>query len=89
MGVKFRNHHPIGNLVVDFYCAASRLVIEIDGIAHDMGDNPARDERRDAWLRSKGYEIIRILATDVLGDPSEVAESLAMFCAANPPPSAA
>lgn len=88
LGVKFRNHHPIGNLVVDFYCAARRLVIEIDGISHDMGNNPARDTRRDAWLRSEGFEIVRISATDVLRDPAEVAESLALLCA-SPPPSAA
>ena len=88
LGVKFRNHHPIGNLVVDFYCANRRLGIEIDGISHDMGDNPARDLRRNGWLRSQGYEVIRIPATDVLRDPAEVAESLALLCA-SPPPSAA
>ena len=89
LGIKFRNHHPIGNLVVDFYCASKRLVIEIDGIAHDMGDNPERDVRRDAWLRSKGYDIVRIAAREVLRDPAEVAESLALLCSAAPPPSAA
>ena len=35
MGVKFRKQHPIGEFVVDFYCAEKRLGIEIDGIAHD------------------------------------------------------
>lgn len=89
LGVKFRNHHPLGNLVVDFYCASKRLVIEIDGISHDMGTNPGRDARRDAWLRSHRFEVIRIPATDVLRDPAEVAESLALHCAAKPPPSAA
>jgi very-short-patch-repair endonuclease len=88
LGIKFRNHHPIGNLVVDFYCAGKRLVIEIDGIAHDMGDNPAHDQRRDAWLRSQGFEVMRIPATEVLRDPAEVAESLALLCSAHPPPSA-
>jgi very-short-patch-repair endonuclease len=88
LGVKFRNHHPIGSLVVDFYCASKRLVIEIDGIAHDMGDNPERDQRRDAWLRSQGFEVMRIPATDVLRDPAEVAQSLARLCSAGPPPSA-
>jgi len=84
--VKFRNHHPIGRLVVDFYCASRRLVIEIDGIAHDMGDQPERDRRRDAWLRSEGFEIVRIPASDVLRDPAEIADSLALNCSAEPPP---
>lgn len=88
LGVKFRNHHPIGDMVVDFYCARVRLVIEIDGIAHDMGDNPQADQRRDAWLRSEGYEIVRIPATEVLANADAVADALAQLCAA-PPPSVA
>ena len=84
LGVKFRNHHPIGNLVVDFFCAKRRLVIEIDGISHTMGDVPARDQRRDAWLRSQGFEVVRTPATDVLRNAAEVADSLASLCA-NPP----
>src|SRR5215212_4194348 len=37
-GLKFRRQHPIGRCVVDFYCPATRLVIELDGIGHEMGD---------------------------------------------------
>ena len=48
MGVKFRKQHPVGEFSLDFYCAEKRLGIEIDGIAHDMGDNPERDIVRDA-----------------------------------------
>lgn len=88
MGLKFRNQHPLEKLVVDFYCASKRLIIEIDGIAHDMGDNPARDQKRDAFLRSLGYLVVRILASDVLRDPAEVAESIISLCIAKPPPSA-
>jgi very-short-patch-repair endonuclease len=33
-GLKFHRQHPIGSCIVDFYCAASRLVIEIDGGIH-------------------------------------------------------
>jgi very-short-patch-repair endonuclease len=34
-GLKFRRQHPLGNLIVDFYCAEHRLVIEVDGGIHD------------------------------------------------------
>jgi very-short-patch-repair endonuclease len=88
MGLKFRNQHPVEKMVVDFYCAKKRLIVEIDGIVHDMGDNPARDLRRDAFLRSLGYQIVRILASDVLRDPAGVAESIVSLCHAGPPPSA-
>jgi very-short-patch-repair endonuclease len=67
--LKFRRQHPIGPYVVDFYCAAARLAIEVDGASHDMGDRPAHDARRDAWLRRQGLRVIRFNAGDVMKDP--------------------
>ncbi|MFZ1476433.1 MAG: DUF559 domain-containing protein, partial [Sphingorhabdus sp.] len=54
----------------------ARLVVEIDGIAHDMGDQPGRDVKRDAWLHSKGLDCVRIAAEDILKDVSGVADGL-------------
>ena len=34
-GYKFRRQHPAGPYVLDFYCAALGLAIEVDGMAHD------------------------------------------------------
>lgn len=77
--VKFRRQHPVGPYVLDFYCAKSKLCVEIDGIGHDMGDRPARDVRRDSWLRDRGIEVIRIPATEVLADPQSVAEGMIRY----------
>jgi very-short-patch-repair endonuclease len=35
LGFRFRRHHPIGELVVDFFCYERMLAIEIDGAVHD------------------------------------------------------
>ena len=78
--VKFRRQHPLGLYVLDFYCASANLCIEIDGIAHDTGDRPERDARRDEWLREQGIEVMRILAADVLKSPIETAEALIRRC---------
>ena len=75
-GLKFRRQHPSGELGIDFYCSDANLVIEIDGISHDMGDRPQRDIRRDAWLKSEGLDIVRIPAADVLKDATAVADSI-------------
>ena len=75
-GVKFRRQHPSGKIGMDFYCLDARLVIEVDGFAHDTGDRPERDERRDAWLRSHNLETVRIPASEVLKDAVAVAESI-------------
>ncbi|PVE59653.1 hypothetical protein DC429_04460 [Arthrobacter sp. TPD3018] len=67
-GLKFRRQHPAGPFVLDFYCAAAMLAVEVDGEAHDRGDRPARDQWRDAMLAAHGIETLRIPARAVLAD---------------------
>ena len=78
--VKFRRQHSIEPYFLDFYCPKAKVCIEVDGIAHDMGDRPARDAERDSRLRDEGIETVRILATEVLADPHAIAESLVRYC---------
>ena len=85
MGLKFRKQHDAGNYVLDFYCHEVRLIVEIDGIAHDMGDRPGRDSKRDAEFTAKGFRVVRIPAVDVLRDPDQAAESIAAIGAARRP----
>ena len=75
-GVSFRRQHPIGGYRADFYCVAAKLVIEVDGISHDLGDRPAHDEARTEALTAKGYRIVRLPAADVLRDPDQAAASI-------------
>ncbi|WP_337185799.1 endonuclease domain-containing protein [Phenylobacterium sp.] len=70
----FRRQHPIRPYVLDFCCSPARLCVEIDGQGHGFGDRPARDEKRDAFLRSVGIEVVRIPASSVLDDPEAVVE---------------
>jgi very-short-patch-repair endonuclease len=79
--LKFRRQHPIGEYVLDFYCPSTKLAIEVDGAAHDLGDRPQRDERRTEWLKDQGIAVLRIPAKDVLRDPDEVADALIRLCA--------
>ena len=79
-GLKFRRQHPVGRFVLDFYCAAAKCGIEVDGIAHDMGDRPERDEVRDSFLKGQGIRVVRIAAGEVLADPAGVAEASVRLC---------
>jgi very-short-patch-repair endonuclease len=88
LGVKFRKQHPVGDYVVDFYCAEKRLAVEINGIAHDMGDRPARDGRRDEWLRTQDIDVLRLSAADVLKDVVGAADAIVGYCDHVPPPTA-
>ena len=76
LGLKFRRQFPVAGYVADFACVEVRLLIEIDGIAHDMGNRPGRDERRDASLAAKGWQIVRISAADILVDVTSTAVSI-------------
>jgi very-short-patch-repair endonuclease len=72
----FRRQHPIGPYVLDFYCAKARLAIEIDGIAHDMGDRSERDLRRNGWLEAQGIAVVRIRASELARDFDETADAV-------------
>jgi 5-methyltetrahydrofolate--homocysteine methyltransferase len=61
-GWKFRRQHPIGEYVVDFVCLAAGLVIELDGASHDHEVQFDYDERRQSWLESQGYKVLRFSA---------------------------
>ena len=76
IGLKFRRQFPIAGYVVDFACVEVRLLIEIDGISHDMGERPAYDARRDTLLAAKGWQVMRIPAKAVLADLTGIAASI-------------
>ncbi|WP_394889340.1 endonuclease domain-containing protein [Mesorhizobium sp. AaZ16] len=67
-GMRFRRQHPVGPYVLDFYCAASRLAVEVDGAVHDLLGQTHHDICRDAWLAGRGIRTLRIAASDVLED---------------------
>jgi very-short-patch-repair endonuclease len=75
-GLKFRKQHPLGPYTLDFYCPSAKLGIEGDGDSHSMGDNPARDRRRDAWLSEKGLQVLRYDAADVMRDVESVVTAI-------------
>ena len=86
---RFRRQAPIGPYVVDFACLRKRLVIEVDGGVHDVTEVALRDLKRDEWLASEGYRVLRIPAkrveTDIDGVVADIAKSIGVYV----PPGAA
>ena len=64
-GIKFRRQQPIGDYIVDFVAFEKRLVIEVDGGQH-AEEEKDNDMRRDEWLRSQGFRVLRFWNTEVL-----------------------
>lgn len=79
-GLKFRPQHPAGVYVLDFYCAAAKLAIEVDGFAHDSSIAVRRDARRSAFLRSQGVATLRVPAKAVLQDLEAAVTRIVEVC---------
>ncbi len=58
-GWKFRRQHPIGEYIVDFYCPAARLVVELDGSSHGFDQQLRYDEARQRYLEFRDYKVLR------------------------------
>ena len=58
-GRKFRRQHKIGPYILDFYCPAERIAVELDGAAHDHERAQLHDEVRTAFLADRGIKVIR------------------------------
>ncbi|MGH6694002.1 endonuclease domain-containing protein [Sphingopyxis sp.] len=82
-GVKFRRQHPLGRFVADFYAPDARMIVEVDGMAHDLGDRPERDLARDEWLRGQGFVVVRVAAAEVLRDVDAVVDGLVRLISAS------
>jgi very-short-patch-repair endonuclease len=75
-GTHFRRQAPIGHYVVDFFCPAKRLIIELDGGHHNEDATADRDSERQAWLEREGYRVVRFWNSDIAGDLNAVLERI-------------
>jgi len=55
LGLKFRRQHVLHGFIVDFYCAAERIVVELEGDVHDAPERVSYDDARAAFLEAAGY----------------------------------
>jgi very-short-patch-repair endonuclease len=73
LGARFRRQHPIGNYIADFACVPAKLIIEADGEHHNWFGN---DQRRDAWLVSQGWRVMRYTNHEIQWDLNEVCRGI-------------
>ncbi len=74
-GARFRRQHPVGPYVLDFACVAARLAVEADGGQHADSHH---DARRDAFLRARGWRMLRLWNNDILSNTEGVRAVIAM-----------
>ena len=79
-GFKFRRQHPAGRYILDFYCAAARLAIEVDGWGHENAGARQKDEVRSAFLRTQRIATLRVPAKVVLEEIEVAVARIAEVC---------
>jgi very-short-patch-repair endonuclease len=75
-GSHFRRQAPIGPYIVDFFCPAKRLIVELDGGHHNEDEEAQRDRVRQRWLEQQGYRVIRFWNSDIGGNLNGVLEAI-------------
>jgi very-short-patch-repair endonuclease len=56
---KFRRQHPIDPYVLDFYCPAVKLAVELDGSGHGYRLRETRDQAREEFLARQEIAVVR------------------------------
>ena len=73
-GLQFYRQKPLAGYIVDFYCAAAQLVIELDGSQHHAPEAIEYDRQRTRELEALGLRVIRFDNRQVLGELGAVLE---------------
>ncbi|MGY6744808.1 MAG: HsdR family type I site-specific deoxyribonuclease [Cecembia sp.] len=78
-GLKFRRQHQIGSYITDFYCHEKKLIVELDGEVHNNPERKKHDSKRDKFLISSGFNILRFSNEEVFNDIENVLKQIAGF----------
>jgi very-short-patch-repair endonuclease len=77
-GLHFHRQQIIGGFIVDFYCAAASVAIELDGPIHDS--QLESDRERDQVLSGLGIRTMRIRNDEVANDFETVLKRIVVAC---------
>ena len=83
-GVRFNFQRPIGPYICDFVARTPKLIVEVDGGQHAL--NVETDARRTAFLKMRGYRLIRFWNNDVLENIEGVVAAIEQALADRPSP---
>jgi very-short-patch-repair endonuclease len=75
-GYHFRRQVQIGPYYADIACHDARLIIEVDGATHSTDEEISYDQRRERYLRSRGFRTLRLWNSDIAANSSGVGEAI-------------
>lgn len=77
-GLQFRRQQIIDSYIVDFYCHAKALVVEVDGDIHDLQKD--YDKERENYLMARGFRVLRVSNDDVKKNLKAVMQRISESC---------
>ena len=78
-GFKFRRQHPFSCYILDFYCHALKLVIEVDGSIHDTEEVKQNDLIRQKQMEQEGLVFLRFSNEELRLKPEEAIQQVEIF----------
>jgi very-short-patch-repair endonuclease len=77
-GWKWRRQAPVGPFIVDFVCLEAAIAVELDGGVH--AERADHDARRDAYLRTRGLQVLRFWNSEVSAEFDRVCWTILSAC---------
>ncbi len=76
LDIQFYRQKPVGEYIVDFFAPRAKLVVEVDGSQHRVGDHVQKDRIRNGYLASVGLKVLRFNSREVLKESDAVVEAI-------------
>lgn len=80
LGYKFRRQHGIGDFIIDFYCPALRLAVEVDGLTHSDITVYEKDIVKQKYLENLGIIVKRYSAEQIFKTINQVLKDIYQTC---------
>ena len=75
-GLKFRRQYGVGEYVIDLYCPAAKLAVEVDGESHFEPSARPVDAKRQAYIESLSIRVLRFTNPQVYDSLDEVLQEI-------------
>ena len=78
-GYDFHRQKPLLNYIADFYCYELKLVIELDGVSHNLESVQMKDEIKQSQLERAGLTVLRFRDEEVFNNLDGVLETIKRY----------
>ncbi|GBR76076.1 hypothetical protein NO2_0684 [Candidatus Termititenax persephonae] len=76
LGLRFRRQYGVKAFVLDFYCPARKLAVEVDGGVHQTDRQSALDKDRQRIIENLGIKFLRFTNGQIKHNLTAVLKSI-------------